>query len=513
MSKVNRTLMVGEDVVEVASDNLPAAAANAKGAVKQGDGVAKSQDPQSIADKKLNAVLDSLRHSGVVANDKFVVFYDKNFPQGVDEGGHIPVDENVYLSGQTATVKFVDGDERVPYCQGYNFIGWALSPSALSPTYPYDENDPQTYTVTFTDNDIVLYAVWEAKTYTITYSLGEDGTGSVPSAQTVGEGVPTELLFSPAPSVNDGSGRVFVGWATSDGASTPDYTPSSPNISVYDDITLYPVFAFTVTYSLGSYATGTVPAPAYGQSGDTVSLDFHPTVSPISGNNVFCGWATVDGLTSYSSADYKEDGATSITLYTNVVLYPVFAQTFTLSYATGSDGTGSTPANQTAFDGQNINVSFSPTPTCVSDPSKDFIGWSTSDLQSTADYEDGDTITMTGNVTLYPVFGTIAAAYITIVNNSSFDAKVVDDQDTTLLTITSMTQEQFNYISYTSYDIKGAGKNFDVVGSFTGTFREDPFVGQTCSVSGGVMLSPKGSDHWNFKDGDNGTLTITDFSS
>ena len=329
MAKVNRTLMVGDDVVEVAPDNLPTAAANAKGAVKQGEGIAKDPYPSSTADNKINTVLESLRQSGVVANDKFVVFYDKNFPQGVEEGGNIPRDETVYSAGQTATVKFEDSEERVPYCQGYDFIGWALSPSAVPPSYPYDENDPQTYTITFTDNDIVLYAVWQEKTATVTYALGDYGTGSVPSAQTVHEGDEVQLSFSPAPTVNDGSGRIFVGWSETDGGNSYNDATyrqgATDTIYPYEDITLYPVFAaqYTLTYALGNDATGTVPNAQTAYNGQTLSIDFNPSVTCVSDNTkVFVGWSETDGDTT---ATYTANGTNSIYMNKNITLYPVFA--------------------------------------------------------------------------------------------------------------------------------------------------------------------------------------------
>ncbi len=434
MAKVNRTLMVGDDVVEVAPDNLPAAAANAKGAVLQGEGIAKDPYPRDAADKKINTVLDSLRQSGVVANDKFVVFYDKNFPQGVEEGGDIPHDGTVYSAGQTATVKFEDSEERVPYCQGYDFIGWALSPSAVTPSYPYDENDPQTYTITFTDNDIVLYAVWQEKTATVTYALGDYGTGSVPSAQTVPEGDEVQLSFSPAPTVNDGSGRVFVGWSETDGGS------------------------------------------------------------------------------SFNDATYRSDGTNYMYPYSDVTLYPVFAAQYTLTYALGNDATGNVPSSETFYDGQTANINFNPSVTCISDPTKVFIGWSETDEDTTATYTANGTnsIYMNKSVTLYPVFAAQGqGGSITIVNTSSKSYTVsVYQGETSILTIAAGTQEVLNYTPGEQYEIRSTLTNGAFNGVYNGTQYSNASL-QYLSGAVGKYYNPSGSStDWEFASGDSGTLTI-----
>lgn len=320
----------GKTVI-VDSDSLTNASEQEKGVVSQGGSVAKITGIQNVKTAlTANAILSSLRNSEVIGNDKFVVLYDPNYTEDFDSDWYYDIyDDVVYTAGQSATVKFEFSDDEVPYRDGYRFKGWALTPNAQTPDYPYDENDPQTYTVTFVDDDITLYAVWELRTCTLTYALGDYGTGSVPAAQTVQEGGEVEVSFSPAPTVNDGSGRVFAGWSTEDGGdeiSDVLYSAQSQQtISLYNDVTLYPVFAaqYTLTYALGNDATGTVPSAGTFFDGQTAELNFSPSVTCVSDNTkVFVGWSETDEDTT---ATYTANGTNSIYMNRNVTLYPVFA--------------------------------------------------------------------------------------------------------------------------------------------------------------------------------------------
>lgn len=116
----------------------------------------------------------------------------------------------------------------IPSREGYDFIGWATSPSA--PSAIYYEGDP------YTDNaDIVLYAVWEKTVYTITYNAN-GGTGA-PFAQTKTFGQ-TITLSSVAPTRTN---HVFMGWATSSTATAANYS-SGDSYSENGDVILYAVW-------------------------------------------------------------------------------------------------------------------------------------------------------------------------------------------------------------------------------------------------------------------------------
>ena len=424
------------DTVVLKEDSIPAASSLTRGGVKQGDSVAKpttyyNDDLQ----KSVFETLDSLRSAGIIENTKFVLLYDFNAPDDEVSGEQI-FDTNIYTNGQSATIKFVDDDkEQAPSRDGYTFLGWATSSSAVTATYPYDEYDPQTYTVTFTDNDIVLYAVWQLRTCTVTYSLGDYGTGSVPTAQTVQEGSDVQLSFSPAPTVNDGSGRIFAGWSTSDGVSS------------------------------------------WGQ----VTYDVN-------------GHDEIEGL------------------YSDVTLYPCFVAQYTLTYALGNDATGTVPSGATYWNGQDADLNFNPSVTCVSDNTKVFVGWSETDEDTTAYYTTGGTnsVYMNKNLTLYPVFAAQAqGGSITIVNtNTKGYAVEVYNEGSSILTIAAGTQEVFNYTPGAEYEIRSTLNNGTFDGVYNGTQYSNVSL-QYSSGSGKFFNPSTSSTDWEFSSGDSGTLTIS----
>ncbi len=59
----------------------------------------------------------------------------------------------------------------IPQAEGYTFLGWSKDQNAT--TANYQPND----TVTITDTDISLYAVWQPKNYTISYTPNDSLTG------------------------------------------------------------------------------------------------------------------------------------------------------------------------------------------------------------------------------------------------------------------------------------------------------------------------------------------------
>lgn len=274
-------------------------------------------------DKRYNDAIKSRRAAGQAQNTEFVVILDLNMMNADYDAPH---DMRVFHAGDTVTLRM--SDKYIPTASGATFKGWALTPDATVPTYPYDEQDPQDYTLTFGNDDITLYGVWEEKFVTITYHLGQYGQGSVPAAQTVREGEEVEISFSPAPTVNDGSGRVFVGWGYGDGYQTVSEAAfkqgETEYVSVYSDLELYPVFVaqYTLTYALGNDATGTVPSPQTAYSGEELVIDFNPSVTCINDpTKVFIGWAYSD---ESGYTDFSTDGPTEIYMNGNITLYPVF---------------------------------------------------------------------------------------------------------------------------------------------------------------------------------------------
>lgn len=105
---------------------------------------------------------------------------------------------------------------------GYDFIGWSETADGRYPLYSY----------VMPDRDTVLYAVWEAKEYTVTYN-SNGGLGLVvPYKVKVNEEVPL-----PTEGLTNGN-LVLIGWNTKPDARSAIKTLFMPN----EDITLYAVW-------------------------------------------------------------------------------------------------------------------------------------------------------------------------------------------------------------------------------------------------------------------------------
>ena len=78
----------------------------------------------------------------------------------------------------------------------------------------------------------------------MTYALGNDATGTVPSAETYWNGQTANINFNPSVTCITDNTKVFVGWSETDEDTTATYTANGTN-SIYmnSSVTLYPVFA------------------------------------------------------------------------------------------------------------------------------------------------------------------------------------------------------------------------------------------------------------------------------
>jgi len=83
--------------------------------------------------------------------------------------------------------------------EGYTFLKWNTNANGTGTSY----NDKQNITI---NADLTLYAQWEAKTYTLTFNPGAEGTVDVPSIQTTYGEPLGELPIAVRP------GYTFTGW-------------------------------------------------------------------------------------------------------------------------------------------------------------------------------------------------------------------------------------------------------------------------------------------------------------
>lgn len=194
-----------------------------------------------------------------------------------------------------------------PTRAGYTFLGWSTRSSAATASY----SPGATYSA---NGNATLYAVWSAKTYTITYNA--NGGSGAPPAQTKSYGQ-TIYLSNTKPTR---SGYTFIGWGYVSSATGAAYQPGeaySSNVSR----TLYAVWqknaptSYTVSYN----ANGGSGAPSSQTKTKDVTLTLSST-KPTRSGYTFLGWATSAGATS---ASYQPGG--SYTANASVTLYAVWS--------------------------------------------------------------------------------------------------------------------------------------------------------------------------------------------
>ena len=155
----------------------------------------------------------------IPARQSYTVKYNAN------GGGGAPSSQTKYY-GYDLTLSSTK-----PTRTGYIFKGWGTTSGTTTVSY----SAGGTYK---TNSSITLYAIWEAKTYAVTYNANS-GTGA-PDNQTKTYGV-SLTLSSKTPSRQN---YTFKGWATSSGSNTVVYNPGDSYTS-NSSITLYAVWDLT----------------------------------------------------------------------------------------------------------------------------------------------------------------------------------------------------------------------------------------------------------------------------
>ena len=194
-----------------------------------------------------------------------------------------------------------------PSRTGYRFKGWANC-SGGGVAWLGGEKITLSGVIGSTSSH-TLYAYWQVRTYTVSYSA--NGGSGAPGSQTKTYNVAL-TLSSTTPTR---SGYTFQGWATS-ASGGASYSPGGS----YTDnasVTLYAVWSENAptTYSVYYNANGGTGAPSSQTKTHGVTLTLRTGVPTRSGYT-FLGWGTSSGATTPS---YQPGGAytsnSSITLY------------------------------------------------------------------------------------------------------------------------------------------------------------------------------------------------------
>ena len=163
-----------------------------------------------------------------------------------------------------------------PTRSGYTFLGWSLSSTATTASYQPGGS------ITLTASDI-LYAVWKANTYTVSYNA--NGGSGAPSNQTKTYGV-TLTLSNTKPTR---TGYTFSAWNTAQNGSGTSYAPGG-SYTANAAVTLYAqwtVNTYAVTFDAqGGSVTPASKSVTYGQPYGSLPV-------PVRAGYRFDGWFTV----------------------------------------------------------------------------------------------------------------------------------------------------------------------------------------------------------------------------
>ncbi len=199
----------------------------------------------------------------------------------------------------------------VPTRTGYTFVGWGTSSTATTSSYSAGAS----YTA---NAAITLYAIWK-KTLTLSYNAN-GGSGAPSSQSATIYNATTSNTFTLSTTVPTKSGYTFVGWNTSNTATTSAYSAGG-SITISANTTLYAIWKKTLTISYnangGSGAPSSQSATIYNSAtSNTFTLS---TTEPTRTGYDFLGWST---SSSDKLAKYSAGG--SITISANTTLYAIW---------------------------------------------------------------------------------------------------------------------------------------------------------------------------------------------
>ena len=300
-------------------------------------------------------------------------------------GTGAPYDNNVYKSGDTAAIL-----SATPTRYGYTFLGWAEDPETTEAKYKKGE----TNTYTFGSESAVLYAVWQANTYTVSYDAN-GGTGDMSSGKfTFGtKGTLAKNAF-------ERSGHTFIGWSLSQNG-TAAYKDCAEIADLCADengiVILYAVWEQTVTKisfnAEGGKENNGALSVAYGEELTGEKLAF-----PTRSGYKFAGYFTQQGgegekifdaaLNAVYSGKWDKN-LTALTLYAD--WQPI---SYTIVYMVYSDDVNELKeaGSQTEIYDRKFNLLTAAELAITPKEYHHFVGWTTAPSGQVVMYADGQEI-------------------------------------------------------------------------------------------------------------------------
>jgi uncharacterized repeat protein (TIGR02543 family) len=205
----------------------------------------------------------------------------------------------------------------------------------------------------------------------------------------------TSAALTTAPTI---SKRTFLGWATSSGGSVVYLDKATYSFSA--DVVLFPVTQANIVTFDANGGSGTMSTQTSTSQSNLTSNSF--TFSGFT----FNGWNTkADGTgTSYSNRAQYNFNSSNMT----ATLYAQWTPTG-LSVTYNANGGAGTMAAQSGTSGTSVTFS----PNMFTNSGKAFTGWNTLANGTGTSYADGETLTITANVTLYAQWVVLAPHQVT----------------------------------------------------------------------------------------------------
>ena len=134
--------------------------------------------------------------------------YDANAPEGKTVT-NLPAPQKESIPEGSSVVTF-QLSEKIPVCEGYEFLGWTTTPNSNIATFPVEDMGTDNWVSTTGNPNYILYAVWEKNPFHVTYRLKDENGKWVNAYE---EDVPVagcenHTLWTPA----EKTGYKFTGW-------------------------------------------------------------------------------------------------------------------------------------------------------------------------------------------------------------------------------------------------------------------------------------------------------------
>lgn len=275
---------------------------------------------------------------------------------------------------------------------GYDFKGWATTNNASTAAIGSAGSIATAVGTPTNGGTYTLYAVWGAKTYTITYTAGSGITGvtGIPAAGSATHG--SNYTVSSATPTR--SGFKFDGWTSSAGGSVAAGGTIS-NVTSNITLTAKWIARYTVSYNGNGHNSGTAPATVTVDSGGSTTAAANPFTKT---GSTFTGWNTAanGSGTSYAA------GATISNITSNITLYAQWQGNPTITFnankptGAGAANVAGTPSNTTVT----YNTAYTLPTSTPTLKGYTFAGWK-KDNAGTAISAGGSAGNITANTTFY----------------------------------------------------------------------------------------------------------------